>query len=144
MFERHTSVSRTYRILFLLIVVVTTAVEAHAGGRAEGPEIDAEFFFMEICPLCETYQTAEQIAGQLATASREHKNITTRSYNLVRPDGGERLVAIIEERGLPDISYLSPVLIVNTTYIVGYEEIEAAVEELLETGDLASLHEAEG
>lgn len=139
--ERRTSVSSLRPRVFLLIVflaVLSTVV--YAGGQPEGPEIDAAFFYMEICPACENYQLADRLAGQLYSASKKYRNVIAKGYNVATPQSATKLVEIVEERGLPDIAYLSPVLIVNTTYIVGYEEIEAAVQEIYDTGDLSLLH----
>ncbi len=127
-------------MLAVVILCVLLAGDVFAGGRPEGPDIDAAFFFMEICPGCENYQLADRLTGMLIGASRKYRNVTAKGYNVATPGHGSALVELVEERGLPDLAYLSPVLIVNTSYIIGYEEIEVAVQELYETGDLALLH----
>ena len=125
-------------VTFLLLVVFSSVL--FAGGRQEDPGIDAKFFYMEICSACETYQLADLLSGLLVSASRKYGNVTAKGYNVAAPQNSDVLRETIEERGLPDIAYLSPVLIVNSIYIIGYEEIEVAVQELYDTGDLALLH----
>jgi hypothetical protein len=141
MCERRTSVSSVrWPVPLLVALLALFSTVAYAGGQPEGPEIDAAFFYMEICPACENYQLADRLNGQLYSASKKYGNVTGKSYNVATPQHATKLIEIVEERGLPDIAYLSPVLIVNTSYIVGYEEIEVAIQEIHDTGDLSLLH----
>ena len=141
MCERRTSVSSVRRSVPLLVALLALfSTIAYAGGQPEGPEIDAAFFYMEICPAFENYQLADRLNGQLYIASKKYRNVTGNSYDVATPQHATKLVEIVEERGLQDIAYLRPILIVNTSYIVGYEEIEVAIQEIHDTGDLSLLH----
>ena len=54
----------------------------------------------------------------------------TGSYNLAVPENMPKLKSTLEELALPDISRSLPLLILDESYINGYEEIEKALQEL--------------
>ncbi|MBT3272038.1 MAG: hypothetical protein HN368_02700 [Spirochaetales bacterium] len=98
---------------------------------------------MEICPSCEDYQKAEDIAETLASAAKRYTNISAKSYNMALSENAEKYAAVLIERELPDISYLSTVLIVNNEYVIGYEEIEIAANHMRKTGEFKVIEGSE-
>ena len=126
------SSSRTPLLAFALFVAAVAGMTA--GGRNEEPPIDVAFFYQEICPSCEGYQKAEEIVSTLLAAGKAFKHVTAASYNTFTPAHAEKYTEILAERDLMNISHIDTVLIVDSRYIVGYEEIEIAVNELRNTG----------
>ena len=118
-----------YKSILLIGFAACTLV-----GCSKTKPIDLAFFYMEICPACETYQKAESIAGYVAAAWREHKHVKGRSYNIATPQHVDALRTLIKERGLPDLIGAIPVLIVDSTYYLGYDDIEKAVRHVLAEG----------
>ena len=117
------------------ILLIGLAVCSLVG--CSGPEpIDLLFFYMEICPACETYKKADRIAGYVTAAWREHNHVKGKNYNIVTPQHIDTLKGLIEERGLPDLASAIPVLIINSTYYLGYDDIEKAVRYVLDEGTL--------
>ena len=144
MCEKRTSAYRAFRarasILILLLLPFLLAMSA----KEDLPEVDAAFFYKEICPSCENYQKAEELAGLLVRAKKRYSHVTAKSYNTALSANAEKFKVILAERGIPDISYLGTVLVVNGEYIVGYEEIEIVVKHLRETGIFIAPEGSEG
>jgi len=115
---------------FVTLVLAVLAV-ALASCRAR-ETIDVQFYYMETCPGCETYQAAERIAGMVASLGARRGFITSGSYNVINQDFGNRLVTLLRERELPDVSYSLPILVIDDSYVVGYEEIEEEMLRLLD------------
>ena len=140
-FGGHTLVCRPpLRIAITAALMAAVAVASFGGGGRENSKIDAVFFFTEICTACGSYKSAGELADLLSSASGNYKHVTVAAYNIALPKYAAKLSEIIEKRGLPDISYMSTVLVVNKIYFVGYEDIEAAVKEICDTGSLARLN----
>ena len=72
----------------------------------------------------------------MASAQRNHKHVSSVSYNIVSPQHVAELVKLVEERGLPDLVNSIPVLVANSSYHLGYEDIEKAVLHVLREGTL--------
>jgi len=119
------------RVVLLTGLIACSPV---ACGRTKA--IKLAFFYMEICPACEDYQRAERIAGYVTAAWREHKHVEGENFNIVSPQHVDALEALVKEHNLPDLKNEIPVLIANTSYYVGYDDIEEAVLHVLEEGAL--------
>ncbi|MDC7223218.1 MAG: hypothetical protein PQJ60_05710 [Spirochaetales bacterium] len=104
--------------LFMLMFLI--------GGCAKAPSREIGFFFLETCPGCESYERAGELNGLviLLNGSGEYSG---RGWNMAfaDPEGNETLSRMIEERGLPDLSYALPLLFIGDEYFVGYDDIEA-------------------
>lgn len=96
--------------------------------------VEIVFFYDEICPSCEDYARAEDIAGQVVSLGRWTQRVKAEAYNAAAEIGSTRLNAYIVQHGLPDVSGSVPLLFVGREYTVGYEEIEAAVAQLTAKG----------
>ena len=98
--------------------------------RTEIEIVDVQFFHDEICPSCETYQTAMDIGGALTSLSQKRKDLSVEIHNMIDPQTPAVLKEQLELRGLPDVSRSIPILLIDSTYVSGYENILEAVEEL--------------
>ena len=95
--------------------------------------MEIAFYYMELCPGCDSYQKAEMLRGMVFSMTMT-KTYTGESYNMGHGDNeaSDTLFENFEKRGLPDISYSLPLLFVGDEYFVGYDEIEEKLRLLLE------------
>jgi len=93
-------------------------------------EQEIYFFYMEHCPGCESYIMAEELSATVSLLAEKNKTVTGETLNLIRDDDALRMKTILEEKNLAEISYVIPLLVVNDSYVAGYEEISEKVTEL--------------
>jgi hypothetical protein len=105
-----------------------------AAGCSSPDPVEVVFFYDEICPSCEDYIRAEEIAGRVVSLGRTNRAVSAEAHNTAIPSGQSRLAEYIEKHRLPDVSASAPLLFVDEEYTVGYEEIEAEVSRLLDRG----------
>jgi hypothetical protein len=110
------------KTLFPLILI--TALLLTTGCFAK-ERVSVAFFFLETCPGCESYIHGEALKALVTTLDHSQK-YQGESWNMAFGDekGKDKLNMLIEEKGLPDISYALPLLFIGEEYFVGYEEIE--------------------
>ncbi len=116
----------------LLLTLCISLVSLLSGCRKE-PGIPLAYFYLEVCPGCESYIKAEALSNTVAELVKSGR-YEGRSWNMGHSseDSGAILMNMIEERNLPDISYALPLLFVGDDYYVGYEDIESTLSRLQE------------
>ncbi len=113
-----------FRIITLTVLTVTLA-----GCMNQEDQASLLFFYLESCPSCDDYKKAEELSELLEKMDKS-RQWKTGSYNLAIPENMPKLKATLEEMALPDISRSLPLLILDDTYINGYEEIEKTLLDL--------------
>ena len=113
-------------------IAVVVALAA-CGGR---DPVEIAFFYDEICPSCDDYVIAEDIAGRVVSLGRLNRRVRAEAHNAATATGQARLAEYVDQHAVPDISASMPLLFVGEEYTVGYEEIEDRVAELSEKGRL--------
>ena len=81
------------------------------------------FFYLELCPGCESYETAERISASIVS-------LGGKALNIIHDEDAKTLKELLTEKNLSDISHSLPLLIVEDKYYVGYEEISDIVQNL--------------
>lgn len=112
------------KITLLLFVLIGISTLSSCGGKEEAVQVaDVHFFYLEFCPDCEDYKTAEKISESVELLGGSAQNI-------VSDEDALNLKNILTEKNLADISHSLPLLLVEGSYYVGYEEISKIVESL--------------
>jgi len=88
------------------------------------------FFYMEICHGCDSFITAEQFSAIVDNLSKNITTITGESFNIINENNSKQKKEILEQKNLSQLSYVLPLLIINESYFVGYEEIGEKLFEL--------------
>lgn len=86
-------------------------------------EADIHFFYLELCPSCDEYVMAEELAESVI-------QLGGKSRNIIHDDDAVIMRDLLTEKKLADISHSLPLLIMENEYFVGYEEISAVVDSL--------------
>ena len=89
---------------------------------------DLYFFYLELCPGCESYETAERISTSVIA-------LGGKALNIIHDEDAKALRDILNEKNLADISHSLPLLLVENLYSVGYEEISDIVQTLEDVRD---------
>ncbi|MDA3957395.1 hypothetical protein [Oceanispirochaeta sp.] len=113
---------------FYLLLIMTFGLFSCFSAK-ETPQ-DLIFYYFESCPSCDEYILAEELSGKINNLNKKAKWDGTH-YNLIVPQGVDRLKTTLKEKNLPDISRSLPLLIIGTDYINGYDAIETKLNELL-------------
>jgi hypothetical protein len=90
----------------------------------------AALFYSEICPSCEDYRRAEDLAARLLWVQRSGGDLETRSANVITPEAQEVMDRYIRDNGFPRTLQSLPILFIADRYLVGYAEIEAEISRL--------------
>ena len=120
--------NRKRNLIFVAILVSVFVLFCF--GCTRGEVTDARFYYLEICPGCESYKTAERIATRLHGAARRNRLFEAQATNMLDASALPELVSELERRGLPDISRSVPILLIDDRYHIGYEDIEKAIAEI--------------
>ncbi len=109
-------------LLFALVLLLS--------GCSRTEPTPVAFFFIEVCPGCESYRKAEELNG-LVIALNASKEYRGRGWNMGfgTEEANRELMGNMETRNLPDISYALPLLFLGEEYHVGYEDIEKILRE---------------
>ncbi len=118
--------------LFLLTIFFISFLISCSGKREEVAQTDVYFFYMELCPSCEEYIMAEKLSEEITTLIKKNKAFNGEILNIIHDDDAKKMKAILTEKNLAQISHVIPLLVVKDSYFVGYEEISAKVEELIQ------------
>lgn len=86
-------------------------------------EADVHFFYLELCPGCESYETAESISKAVIS-------LGGKALNIIHDEDAETLRGLLTEKNIADISHSLPLLVVEDAYYVGYEDISDIVQSL--------------
>ena len=79
-------------------------------------EADIQFFYLELCPSCNEYVLAENLAEKVLS-------LGGKALNIIHDDDAKTMKSILTEKHLADISHVLPLLVIENEYFVGYEEI---------------------
>ena len=117
----------------LLLLTLCVSLITLLSGCQKEPGISLAYFYLEVCPGCESYIKAEALSNTVAELVKSGR-YEGRSWNMghASEESGDILMKMIEERNLPDISYALPLLFVGDDYYVGYEDIESTLSRLQE------------
>lgn len=84
---------------------------------------DLYFFYMELCPSCEEYQFADELASRVT-------DMGGTALNIILDEDALKMKEILTEKGLSRISHVLPLLVEGEEYTVGYEDIFKKIETL--------------
>lgn len=85
--------------------------------------VDLHFFYLELCPGCESYENAERISKSVVS-------LGGKALNIIHDEDAKTLSELLSEKNLADISHSLPLLLVDDAYYVGYEEISEIIQSL--------------
>lgn len=86
---------------------------------------DVHFFYLELCPGCESYEMAEKISESVVQMGGQ-------AVNIIHDEDAQLLKSILTEKNMADVSHSLPLLIIEDKYYVGYEDIAQLVSTLEE------------
>jgi len=109
----------------LFAVIILTMVSFSCAEEKKPAEADIHFFYLELCPGCDDYVLAERISAEVLS-------IGGTALNIIHDEDANRMREILTEKKLQEISHVLPLLVIEDSYIVGYEEIVKKLEELTE------------
>lgn len=111
--------------IIILIAAISSLLLIGSCSRAEAKTASADihFFYLELCPSCEEYEMAEDLAAQVA-------KMGGRSLNIIMAEDAEEMRAVLTEKGLADIAHVLPLLVEGKKYMVGYDEIAQRIDDL--------------
>lgn len=110
--------------VFVLVLILVSGCQKPAAKH------EVYFFYMEICPGCESYKTAKNLSSAVVRIVKKNKSITGEALNIIDAGDSDCMMEILKKKNLTRISYAVPLLIVDDTYFVGYEEISEKLTEL--------------
>lgn len=94
------------------------------------------FFYMESCPSCDEYVLAETIRDTFIEAQRKGylpwSEVSFSSSNILTEGQVEELDQFLRDEDLPAVGLSLPLLVINDSIVVGYDEIEILLESLLD------------
>lgn len=108
----------TNQILIILLPLLTLT-----GCEVVEPDNEIYFFYMEHCPGCETYIMAENINEMISEISKKNRDTIGESYNIISDENALYMKALLEEKKMSEIAHAIPLLIINSDYYVGYDDI---------------------
>lgn len=103
-------------ISFLLAGLLVSCVEK----KGIVSEADIYFYYLELCPGCESYEMAESISGSVVQMGGQ-------AVNIIHDEDAQMLKSVLTEKNMADISHSLPLLIVEDEYYVGYREIQNVI-----------------
>lgn len=111
-------------IPILIITVITMSCKSE-------PSQEIAFFYLEVCPSCESYEMAEELSHSVLDLTKTGE-FSGRGWNLGIQDKEiqKSLTDYIEKYNLPDVSYSLPLLFIGEEYIVGYDDINQRIKSL--------------
>ncbi len=122
------------KALTLLIIIQFTIIGSlplfSLGQNEKEIEFDIYFFYLEACPGCESYEMAESLSKTINKLARENKTISGETNNILIDKDSKRMMEVLEMKNLTEISHAIPLLIINDTYFVGYEDISVEIAKL--------------
>lgn len=104
--------------IFTLIIFPLLLLFSCADEKTAKVERDINFYYMELCPGCESYEAAERIAGTVI-------RMGGKASNIIHDEDARAMKELLESKGLENLSHVLPLLVTEEGYFVGYEEIEA-------------------
>lgn len=127
-------VSRSVLSIVIMSIALTSTLAAWGG--EELPPIEVAFFYLETCSSCQGREFAEELTVLLAASNKKHRHVSAKSYNLASSENTDKFVEALYKRGLPDLSNLPPILLVNDSFVAGYNDITEVVVHLRDTGEI--------
>jgi hypothetical protein len=112
---------------FLLILLTVSSLSCLS---SKEPPRDLLFYFFETCPSCDDYILAEEFNEKINQLNKRSEWKGSH-HNLVVPENVNLLKETLKEKQLPDVSRSLPLLIIDSEYINGYEQIGLKLDELL-------------
>ena len=86
------------------------------------------FFYLELCPSCESYRKAEMLASRVLSLGREQRRIEAIAYSMFHPKSEEVMATMLTERGWEEAIGLVPLLITPDAYYGNYDDIELILD----------------
>ena len=119
------NIVRSMKKIFILLLSVSIIILFSSCSEKSNKiaETDLHFFYLELCPSCEEYVMAEELAASVLT-------LGGKALNIIHDDDAKKMKEILTEKNLADISHVLPLLVIKDTYAVGYEEISDKIDEL--------------
>lgn len=116
------SIIRFMKKLNLLIISVALLLMISSCSDKEAVTVkrDISFFYMELCPGCESYAAAERISGEVLKFGGT-------ALNIIHDEDAQAMKELLESKEMGNLSHVLPLLIIEDRYVVGYEEIEEEV-----------------
>lgn len=116
------------RMIVLLLVMLS------AGGCSKKNPLKISFYYFETCPSCNEYITAERLSENIATLDARNRDITAVSRNCLNQEYMDELSDELEKLKINESIYF-PVLLVNDTYVTGYDAISERIGQLMLESD---------
>jgi hypothetical protein len=111
------------KILLLVLSIGLFSLSSCGENKEAGGTADLHFFYLELCPGCEDYETAERISASVI-------GLGGKALNIIHDEDAMTMKELLTGKNLADISHSLPILIVEDQYYVGYEEISDIVQSL--------------
>ncbi len=93
-------------------------------------EMEIYFFYMEICHGCDSFIIAEEFSEIVGKLTRNNNAIIGESLNIINEDNSRQKKDLLKIKKLSHLPYVLPLLIIDESYFVGYEEIGEKLFEL--------------
>lgn len=115
----------SYRRFLLPFFILSIFILSCSGKEKTEPSADLQFFYLELCPGCEEYETADRLAEQV-------RSLGGTASNIIHDEDAAAMKKLLEEKGLERIAHALPLLLVEKNFFVGYEDIESEILRLKE------------
>jgi len=118
---------RLFKQVFLIPFIVLIV---SSGCQSDPEPKEIFFFYIELCPNCDSYKTAVDISSKITVLSSKNTQIIGHSYNLINEEDAGYMMKLIREKGLEGIASSLPILIFDDSIYTGYESISEEIIEL--------------
>jgi hypothetical protein len=116
------------RMMVLLLVMLS------AGGCSKKNPLKISFYYFETCPSCNEYTTAERLSENIAILDKRNRDISAVSRNCLNQEYMDELFDELEKLKIDEFIDF-PVLLLNDTYIIGYDAISKRIGQLMLESD---------
>ena len=123
---------KVLRVVSLMLIPLIAMMTVSGCDKKESIEI--LFFYFETCPSCNEYITAERLTEIIATLDARNRNISAVSRNCLNQEYMDELSEELEKRKIDD-SLDFPILLVNDTYVTGYDAISKRIGRMILESD---------
>lgn len=106
-----------------LIMILSLISCSRAESEAKAASRDLHFFYMELCPSCEEYEFAEDLAARVS-------GLGGSALNIIMAEDASEMKEVLTEKGLADVAHVLPLLVEGSEYTVGYDDIAARIDSL--------------
>lgn len=106
------------KIFVITLLALSFLISSCGEDKKEIIERDIYFFYLELCPGCESYEAAERISGEVL-------RLGGKATNIIHDDDAKNMKEFLERKSLGNLSHVLPLMVYEGSYYVGYEDIEA-------------------